>query len=103
MHSGFPLIMAVNRKGKTKWCTSIKVALSIDPLFSEMAAHNGASQLENMVGNGITGSHCDRSYQTKFNHSASSTNSRLKRAIYSPAETRPGTGVKPQILLMGFF
>lgn len=41
MHSGFTLIMAVNRKEKTKWCTSIKVTLSIDPLFTEMAAHNG--------------------------------------------------------------
>lgn len=52
----------------TNWCTSIKVTLSIDPLFTRIADLNGASGLENVIRNGITGSCSD---PTKFNHSAS--------------------------------
>lgn len=53
---------------RTNWCTSIKVTLSIDPLFTRIGALNGASQLKNVIRNGITGSCSD---PTKFNHSAS--------------------------------
>lgn len=56
-----------------------------------------------MIRNGITGSPCSRFNPAKLNHSVSSANPRLRRAIYSPAETRPGAGVALQILFMAFF
>lgn len=61
------------------------------------------SRLKHVIWNGITGSPSSHSNPAKLNHSVSSANPRLQRAIYSLAEARPGAGVELQILFMAFF
>lgn len=100
MHSGSALIMAVKRKWKNCGAPPLTSHCQSIPLFTQISAYDSMSQLKHVIWNGITP--CSRSTPAKLNHSVSSANPRLKRAIYSPAETRPGAGVKLQILFIAF-